>query len=84
MRINKCISSIALKPQYIHTGLEPVLSHIEKSCIASYYRQFFIKKNQNEKHKTKIRFISPGLWTRGDDKTSFNVIIILISAESCL
>ena len=25
----------------ISAGLEPVLSHTEKSCIASYYRQFF-------------------------------------------
>ena len=30
-----------LQNRLISTGLEPVLSHTEKSCIASYYKQFF-------------------------------------------
>ena len=30
-----------LQNRLISAGLEPVLSNTEKSCIASYYRQFF-------------------------------------------
>ena len=35
----KYIYSMASKPIYTYAGLEPVLSHTEKSRIASYYRQ---------------------------------------------
>ena len=33
---------MASKP-IISAGLEPVLSHTEKSCIATYYRQFLTR-----------------------------------------
>ena len=32
---------VRLRKQLISSGLEPVIGHIEKSCKASYYRQFF-------------------------------------------
>ena len=38
----KRIFSMASKPITIAAGLEPVLSHTEKSCIASFYRHFSI------------------------------------------
>ena len=44
-------------------GLEPVLSHTEKSCIASYYRKF--STNINENHKTETRFVTSGLGHSG-------------------
>ena len=41
-RTNKSliIFPVRLRNRLISTGLEPVLSHTEKSCIASYYTQF--------------------------------------------
>ena len=44
------------------------LSHIKKSCIASYYRQFF-QKYQNKNHKITTSFVSPGLRPLGANKT---------------
>ena len=35
------ISGMALRNRLISAGLGPVLSHTDKSCIASYFRQFF-------------------------------------------
>ena len=44
--------SVLLQNRLISTGLEPVLSHTEKSCIASYYRQF------PRVYKDKVQFSS--------------------------
>ena len=53
----------------ISRGLEPVLSHTEKSCIASNYRQF------STNHKNNISFVSPGLRPLGSNKICFLLII---------
>ena len=39
--VHDVLFSMASKPCNISAGLEPVLSHTEKSSIASYYRQFY-------------------------------------------
>ena len=41
-----------LRNRLISAGLEPVPSHTEKACIASYYRQFSTKD-----HKTGLNLI---------------------------
>ncbi len=53
-------------------GLEPVLSHTEKSCIASYYRQL----SKNIKINIKIMLELIPVLTK--------MVLIFISAESCL
>ena len=53
--------------------LEPVLSHTEKSCLASYYRQFFheyLIKN----HKIHTSFVGHGLRSLGAYKTGYKLI----------
>ena len=61
-------------------GLEPVHSHTEKPCIASYYRKFFTII------KTKTTcFFSSDLRHFGSNKTGFNLVFfILMSKEICL
>ena len=59
------ISSMASKLNNIR--FEPALSHTEKSCIASFFRQF--SKSLN------VRFLSLGLSPFGVNKTGFNLII---------
>ena len=55
----------------VSAGLESVLSHTEKSCIASYYRQFsmIIKI---KKFKINTNFVIPGL----RPLTKLNLIIL--------
>ena len=57
-----------LRNWLLSAGLEPVLSHTEKSYIASYYRQS--SKNIKISHKSITGFVS--LWLRplGANKTS--------------
>ena len=59
----------------LSTGLEPLLSHTEKSCIASYYRQFFkYIKTMN------TSFVSPRLqsfaWILRDKTMDDNLMYI--------
>ena len=72
-----------LQNRIISAGLEAVLSHTEKSCIISYYRQFSTKI-KNKIHKINTSFVNMGLRLLGANKTGFNSIefFILISAES--
>ena len=71
--IYNIFNSMASKP-IISAVLEPVLSLKEKSCLASYHRQFSMNN--------KIKIIQLIL---GDNKTDFILIIfILISAKSYL
>ena len=63
------------------TGLEPLLSHTKKSCIASCCRQY------SANFQTKLIKVLPVLLTRSSatkaNKTVVNLIIfILIPAES--
>ncbi len=57
-----------LRNRLISTGLEPVLSHTKKSCIASNYRQF------STNIKIPVLF-SPGFRYLWYNKTGFNLII---------
>ena len=57
-------------------GLELVLSNAEKSCIASYYKQF--STNISIKiYKMNNSFVSPGPWPLEANKNPFpfNVIV---------
>ncbi len=54
-------------------GLEPILSHTEKSCITSYYKQF------STNIKIKIIRLIPvlsGRVSRRDNKAVFNLKIL--------
>ena len=53
-----------LRNRLLYAKLEPVLSYFEKSCMASYYRQFSTN--------IKIQIIPP----IGVNKTGFNLIIV--------
>ena len=55
----------------ISAGLEPVLSHTEKACIASYYKQF------STNIKIEIIKLKPVLlaWAFGANQTGFNLHI---------
>ena len=68
-----------LQNQLISTGIEPVLSHNEKSCTTSYYKQFYTNI------KLKISKSIPVLLAMDFSSFAFNLIFfILISAESWL
>ena len=73
-----------LRNRLISAGLEPILSHTEKACIASYYRLF---PTNNEIKIIKLLSVLLA-WVLGPiwaNKTSFNLIIfILIASESYL
>ena len=43
--IQRILLPVWLRNRFITTGLELVLSHTEKLCIASHYRQFSTKKS---------------------------------------
>ena len=46
-----------LRSRLISAGLEPVLSHNEKSCIASYYRLNIFHEYQNKINKIYTSFL---------------------------
>ena len=74
-----------LRKRLISAVLEPVLSHTEKSCITSYYRQF--STNYKKNHKINNRFVEESLRYLGANYTGFILILqvfILTSVESCL
>ena len=72
--------TVWLRNRLKSAGLEPILSHTEKSCIVSYYKQF----STNIKIKL-IQVFSPGLRPLVNNKTGYEpIIFILISAESLL
>ena len=48
-----------LRHRLISGGLEPVLSHTEKSCIASYYKQLSTN-NEIKNHTINTSFVSLG------------------------
>ena len=58
----------------ISDRLEPVLSHIEKSCIAAYYRQFFTDIKMKN-HKIDNSFVDLGSRPFSQaNKTGLNLI----------
>ena len=63
-----------LRNRLISTGLEPVLSHIEKSCIASYYRQFSMN-NKIKILKIIPVLVNPDLLSIRATITGFRLII---------
>ena len=73
--------SVWLQNRSISTGLEPVLSHTEKSCIASYYWQF----STNIKIKIiRYQFINLVLWYLLSIKTGFNLIFFHLNIRGKL
>ena len=52
---SETIFPVWLRNRLISVGLQPVLSHSEKSCIVSYYMQFYMNK------KYKITILKPVL-----------------------
>ena len=53
-------------------GLEPIFSHTEKSCVASYYRQFSIKI------KIKTSLSAQAFWPFGSNKTGLNFLYFIL------
>ena len=62
----KIIFPVWLWNRLVYSGLKPVIRHTEKSCTASYYRQF------SSTFKIKIKIWLPVL---GENKNGFNLII---------
>ena len=55
------IVPVWLRNRLISAGLEPVLSHIEKSCIKSFYRQFSTIIKMKIIKLISTSFVKPGL-----------------------
>ena len=70
-----------LSNRLIANGLEPVLSHTEKSCIALYCRQF----STNNKNKIDNSFVIRAFGPSGTTKLDLILeVFILLSTKSCL
>ena len=72
---SKNIFPVWLRNRLISAGLEPVLIHTEKLCIASYYIQFYTGLKMYN-HNIKNSFVSPCLCHLNANKTGFNPITV--------
>ena len=70
---------VLLKGNRVILGLEPVLTHTEKSCIASYYRKLSTNIKIIIIENTNTSFVSLGMKPLEDNKTEFNLIIYYLN-----